>query len=325
MRAYNRQLCMHTMDIGVARPEELPAIVSLWNETFEPVYPLRLEVLQQLCRSRYQDPELLLVARDGGRPVGVIAGKAPEVSWLSPDIGFVSYIVVARAYRKQGIGRALYERLAKRLVERGCRHVCFGGDPAHLLPGVPQEAPPETWTFLRRIGARPSETMHDLLLDLRLPLPPRPGRARLRVAGPAEALAFLDRVFSGRWRADMEEHLAAGGTVLALDVEGRMAGFAGVYLPGQPWIGPSQFWSATLPGPAAGLGPLGLEREVRGQGLGLELVIGAAEWLRDQGSAFVVIDWTNLAAFYGRAGAHVWRTYQRAVAELPTASPVAPA
>lgn len=313
------------MDIGVARPEELPDIVSLWNETFGASYPLRLEVLRQLYRSRYQDPELLLIARDGGRPIGVIAGKVPQVSWLPPDAGFVSYIVVAQAYRGQGIGRALYERLAERLVARGRRYVCFGSDPAHLLPGIPQEAPLETWSFLRRIGARPLETMHDLLLDLRHPLPPRTARGRMRITEPAEALAFLDRVFPGRWRADMEDHLANGGTILALDAEGRMAGFAGVYLPGQPWIGPSQFWSAALPGPAAGLGPLGLDPEVRGQGLGLELVIGAAGWLRDRGSQFAVIDWTNLTAFYGRAGAHVWRTYQRAVAELPAASLAEPA
>jgi hypothetical protein len=45
------------------------------------------------------------------------------------------------------------------------------------------------------------------------------------------------------------------------------------------------------------------------------MVIGALERLRAAGARWTIIDWTDLASFYGRAGAHLWRTYQ--VTELP--------
>ena len=54
---------------------------------------------------------------------------------------------------------------------------------------------------------------------------------------------------------------------------------------------------------------MGLDVSVRGHGLGLGLLCRALEHLRDQGVRRMVIDWTDLPAFYARAGFQVWQSY----------------
>jgi len=296
---------------------DFPMIARIWNAHYGKHYPLESSVLAQLASTPWYDPALAWVAEHNGDVVGAIAGKAPHVSWLPPDLGFLSYLVTAPEVQHRGIGSALYTTLAEALRARGRQWLLVGGDPGHLVPGIPLEASLTTWHFFRSRGATPREVFVDLLLDLRLPLPgTRPEITTLEPVDATHLLPFLTRVFPGRWEADMEQYLQAGGTVLGLWAQGELVGFVAVYVPGQSYRGPSQFWAQALPEPAGGMGPLGLASEARGKGLGIALVRGAAQWLREHGCAFAVIDWTELAAFYGRLGAHLWRAYQSAVLPL---------
>lgn len=73
----------------------------------------------------------------------------------------------------------------------------------------------------------------------------------------------------------------------------------------------------------AGMGPLGVSEAARGRGLGLGLVRAAAVWLAARGATEVIVNWTTLTGFYGRLGARVHRSYQRAEAPLSTAKQAA--
>lgn len=311
------------MELAPATRADLGPLTDLWNAYLGSSHPLRLRLLQQHWDHPHFDSSLAWVIRERGEVLGAIAGKAPEIAWHHQGVGYLSYLMVAPHHRQRGLGKRLLTTLLAALRARGCREVRIGSDPGHLLPGIPTAVPLESWAFLRHHGFHFGAAEHDLHLDLRQPLP-SVGVAPGFTVSPGQAdavLSFLARVFPGRWHEEVAHYLGAGTTLLALtrDDDDVVLGFAAVFTPEQPLIGPSQYWSPALGGAVAGLGPMGIDPSLRGQGQGLALFVAAARWLKEQGAEHLLIDWTTLTDFYGRAGAHVWRSYQRAALRLDAA------
>ncbi len=306
------------MEIRPYEDRDAPAVTGLWNEEFGARYPLTSELLVVRTHTLPDVPLAGWVAIEGGHPTGALLVRLPALPWLPTGVAFATLFVVGRAFRGRGHGRALLETALATLRERGFHTVVFGGGPGHLVPGVPADAPLATWRFLRQAGAVPREVFHDLLVDLSLPLPQPtfPPGVRLEPAPRDAMLAFLAKEFPGAWEVDVATAYDAGATILGLWEDDRLIGFTATHRPGEWPPGPSLFWIAALEGPAGGLGPLGVAAAERKRGLGLAMVLGALRWLHERGVRWVVIDWTELAPFYGRAGAHLWRTYQLASLSL---------
>jgi predicted N-acetyltransferase YhbS len=323
-------------------PKETVLVPGLWNEAWSPHHadanpPYRLD--DDVWRDRlahHHDSALLLGAFEGDRCVGVAYGRAPTATWLAQDVGWSSLVATLPDRQDQGVGTTLVRALADLLRARGCRVLRFGGEANHLLPGIPQEAPAAAWRLARRLGARFGNVEHDLHLDLRAGLPRAPLGSgwRLRDDDPDAAIAFVERAFPGRWAQEVRQYVGAGTTVLTLAPEGsddapapaRAEGFCVVFQGHESMRGPSLTWvppAAHLAkgGGMAGMGPLGVSQQARGQGLGLGLVRASAAWLADRGATGVIVNWTTLTGFYGRLGARVHRSYQRAEASLSSASP----
>ncbi len=310
---------------------DLTALATIWNDApaasgrLGARYPLTLRALAQWWRSPDTDPGLALAARDGdGRLLGAVLARAPQRAWCEASIGHVSLLAVAADVRGRGIGRALWDAALALLAERGRTTVRLGADPDHVLPGVPVDADDATWRFFLRAGAVPGAVEHDVRVDLRSTRLDPAGSDDLRVVDDAAAaLAFVERHFPGRWHDEARCYAEAGVALLTLqDGIGRTLGFAAAFRPTDAYLGPSLTWHDALPGPAGGLGPLGVDPDVRGRGLGLRLVRAGLVWHRDRGAHDVVLNWTTLTPFYGRLGARVWRSYQRVdVAPLADVAP----
>jgi len=289
---------------------DIDEVAALWREC-APELPLEAETLRQrLSRAK----GAFLLAREGGELRGFV--------WLQPPgkaetPGFLSAVAVHPAARRRGLATRLLQRAARDLPPN-CTGLKVGGSAAHLVPGVPLDGDATLRYFLRAQGATFGSVVHDLYLDLRPPLLEISLSADLDVKtnSPDGVLRFLERVFPGRWRESAEQYLNEGNTVLSLERDGKVLGFCCVFQPGATFVGPSLFWRQALTGRVAGLGPIGIDPDLRGRGQGLAFFNAAAGWLQTRGADHLLIDWTDLTGFYGRAGAHVWRSYQYATFPL---------
>jgi GNAT superfamily N-acetyltransferase len=201
------------------------------------------------------------------------------------------------------------------LRESGVRRVILGGSFHHVMPGVPV-ALPGAVAFVEKRGYALGGTVWDVRRDLGVgpALPTVPAEPGV-VFGPCEpgrvaALnAFLETAFPGRWARDVRQFLASGGdpgTVMTLDVDGAIEGFAWLHPPGSSG---ALRWAGFAPEVAA-LGPIGVSEAVRGRGLGLGLLAAGLGWLAAEGARDTVIDWTTLLEFYGRVGFEPWLAYR---------------
>lgn len=308
---------------------------SSWGDSTDPQYPLEDRTWRERM-ARHHQPDLLIGAfpaagTEDGPLVGVAYGRLPSAAWLKSDVGWVSLLAVSEPWQGRGVGSLLLRELLGRLRAGGASHFRFGSEANHLLPGPPQESSVALWRLARRVGARFTAAEHDLRLDLRQPLPPAPLPLGWSVNDddPTGALEFVARTFPGRWAHELELYLNAGATVLTLNKHASpdatnafiVEGFCTLFQGDEELLAPSLYWRTAISSSAgdakvAGMGPLGLSEAARGGGRGLGLVRAGARWLQTRGATDLLINWTTLAPFYGKLGAHLWRTYQRAEGPL---------
>ena len=103
------------MQIETFSEEDEEEVIALWGrcELLRPWNDPKLDIARKLLIQR----ELFLVGKIDGKIVAtVMAGYEGHRGW-------VNYLAVDSAFRKQGLGRTLMEEAERRLVEIGCPKV----------------------------------------------------------------------------------------------------------------------------------------------------------------------------------------------------------
>lgn len=80
------------------------------------------ETMKAFARQLSWDSELIMVAEEDGRVVGIIVGT------IDNHNGYYYRIAVSKAYRRRGIGKALIESLRTRFVLRKVRRIMVNVD-----------------------------------------------------------------------------------------------------------------------------------------------------------------------------------------------------
>lgn len=313
------------------RPEDAAAVAQLWNRAIGTSFPLEEAVLHQLLeRNPSYRREDALIARAHGEPIGFAysglhRSEAPEMEAYRVR-AFLHAVVVDERWRRRGIGRMLAMQALVPARDRGVARIEAGGGMFYLWPGVPAELP-SAMPFCAALGFEPGTESFDLQgnvehLDATEALATLASEG-LRVDAAVEGdrdslLAFLLAEFGGEWWHETGWFLSQGGApsdiLLLRDGDGTILGLARLHTPQTRPIGPPHFWGARRPPSAGGLGPIGIARRLRGQGLGSLLLAVALDRLRTMGLSHVVIDCTSLLGFYGRLGFTPWITYRHAAA-----------
>jgi GNAT superfamily N-acetyltransferase len=311
------------------RPGDAGAVAQLWNRAIGDAFPLPEEVLHQVLeRNPSHRREDALIAWTAGLPIGFAYSglhrtEDPEMA-SHRQRAFLQAVVVDERWRRRGIGRLLTTQVLQPARQRRVARIEAGGGMFYLWPGAPL-ALPAAMPFLAALGFQPGQESFDLHGDTG-GLDATSAQARLAAeglrvdaAGEPDAdllLAFLFDEFGGEWWHETRWFLAQGGApsdvLLMRDRDGAIVGLARIHTPQTRPIGPPHFWSGRRPDNAGGLGPIGIARRLRGQGLGSVLLAVALDRLRQIGLADVVIDCTSLLDFYGRLGFTPWITYRHA-------------
>jgi beta-N-acetylhexosaminidase len=322
-----------TADFVPYTPEQMPALLEIWDAATEG----RLPLSPALWRQRVdEDPLfspadcLILPAEDGALAGFAITRILPE--WeleANPDLrrhqgpGHLMALAVHPRYTRRGIGSRLLAAAEARLRGQGATSITLQGPPNHFVPGLPVAS--DSLPFWERRGYTVDHISADLrrrLDDWESPPPPPAVAAgdfvyRQGHAGEEDAIvAFMARAFPGNWRYTISRYFARGyapeDMTLLVDRNGRIEGFLCTFHPGSAVLGGgSLYYPAMDPVTWGGIGPLGVSPEVRNLKLGLGLVAAGVDYLYNRGVRDCGIDWTTLLAFYGRLGFTVWQEYYK--------------
>jgi predicted N-acetyltransferase YhbS len=328
-------------------PDDEREVVALWQACAGDLYPLRARLWRQITADNpnFQPSDVVIAVADPGergpgspsrlgpivgfgylgRSRGLVRGRR---GWVHE--GWLQLVAVTPGRQREGIGRAIVERLVDEARGEGLERVTVGGGTSYLFPGVPVDllgAQP----FFEALGARFEEKVYDVRADLDGRATGDRERAALAEAGlvvrrmdameDEALLALIDREFGLDWVYDMGwamDHGMAPDDVLLLlpaDAPGgpvasdTMLGFAMLHERGdRPLFGP-RFWEGLLDPPSGGLGPIGVVGRLRGRGMGRALLAAGLDTLHARGVRDCVVDWTTLLDFYGAFGFQPWKAY----------------
>jgi mycothiol synthase len=148
---------MPRMIIRPYRGIDEAALIELWSAAMthdridESVFRTRV-----LLDANF-DPGGLLMAEADGELRGFILSVARQVplflQGLEPELGWITAFGVHPSFRRQGIGRQLFDAALARLAAMGRRRVLISPyTPNYFIPGVDVDAYPGAMTFLAATG-----------------------------------------------------------------------------------------------------------------------------------------------------------------------------
>lgn len=265
--------------IRTATRDDLPQLRALFASSNDAPYDLAA-VAEEKCFGAgiAGEPVVRVIGESAIQAAAVRCGK-----WLR-------LLVVARDARRRGLGTALLNDAAPRVI---------AAEPGnYFTPGVP----------IHDTGARAFLERHRYVgtattwnLEVR-PMPAHEERVkRVTERDKERFLTFVEREFGRIWRFEAAKAFERDvPPAFAAEVDGEIAGFV-VHDVNNRGLG---FF-----------GPTGVARNMRGRGLGRALLLASLADLRAMGFARVVIPWTDALEFYRRSAdavpAHQFATYEK--------------
>ena len=305
---------MHKKDFRTIDPL---ALVPLWNK----FYPSRYAIDEDLFKLNTVDSPLFdwgasVVAYENSHPVAfVVIKRSASRLYRGPDPDTLH--INSLAFVDPEFAIDLLADVKKILRNRGAHQLVFGQDSRHFFPGCPTDAV-ALRNFLMVEGFQETGCAYDLERDLTDYYNParETDKAIYRVLVEDDRkslLTFFEKQFPGRWRHDVLDKVAMEGLshcVFGLIIEGQVQGFALIQNQEQRRPIGGAVWRNDLGENWGSLGPIGIAKEIRGQGFGNRLLGEALDYLKKLGVRRCIIDWTTLREYYEKHGFQVTRSYQ---------------
>ncbi len=201
------------------------ALIELWNATMARDRINAAGFRTRVLLDANFDPHGLLVAEAEGRLRGFVLSLTRRVplflQGLEPDRGWITAFGVHPDWRRQGIGRALFDAALARHGRLGRSRILLSPyTPNYVIPGVDTDNYPEAVAFLRAAGWKTLSTpisMHADLTGFTVPPPIVALEKQLRdqgitvrpVAGSdlPGVMPFIEREFGWDWFRHAQEYL----------------------------------------------------------------------------------------------------------------------
>ena len=297
---------------------EAEKIVNLWNRCFDGDFPLDVRLWHQNvdnCKRTFADASIVAVL--DGHIIGALIGKNPNR---------ISTVFVAPEHRRRGIATELLERAEVAFTGELETTLLVGQDDCHFFPGVPEKAAAADAFFTKHGFMRREAFAADMIRTLddwsRPDSPLQVARTmkqlniELRACTQQLIPSLLEHVeanFSDRWLRDTRDRLVLepdpSEVIVAVQDDSNVVGFCHTYSNRSVVLGPSIAWRSLIGRKYGGLGPIGVAKDFRKIGLGLELLNYSITKVAETGAERMVIDWTELVSFYAKAGFYIWKKY----------------
>ena len=281
--------------IDVLGPSDIEAIAALCRVALGPDSPEEADLDQALFATANERDAPAIVRGDPA--VGVVATVRRQGQ------GYVRLLAVHPDHRRRGLGSVLLAAAEADL--EGCSHAIVGGDaPDYLFAGVSTRLT-EMLCLMEARRYRRAEVNLNMGVDL-TEIEPDPGDAVLATGAVTdEVRAWTDQHWPS-WTDEVMRALAKDRLVITRDGQG-ISGFCA--------------WDVNR---AGWLGPIAVRPGHLGSRIGVPLLLGALNRMRDEGRRHAEISWISPVRFYVRnAGATVSDAYivhRRRIAPRPTES-----
>lgn len=287
-------------------PMECSALLNAWNASFGERLHLSTEVLDySFFRFPQNSREILQ-----GEKYCVLLKKSPTTLR-------VHLILMAEPEKPEKYCSEIFSKISDLGKSLGVKQIVFGGGDHHLFPGVPKVSGHKSFfEFFSPTGPEvvDFEGKLDHLAKLSSSL-----ICQGTVSSPKtpkekdELIQFVAREFNGRWEREIAEDFKLGfeENYWGYYLDNRLAGYMRCYGWKSNYWGPAVYFSGPGKG-TGGVGPIGVDSQLRGQGIGMQLLKSAWDILLKQKCKFVRIDWTTETKFYEKAGLKIVQRYQPA-------------
>ncbi|QEH70464.1 GNAT family N-acetyltransferase [Cellulosilyticum sp. ST5] len=289
-------------------------IVKLFHSCFSTLFPISEEILERTVFESGDycaEASFVICDAEDGKMIGCIATKVSRNQELYPDTGWITLLFIRPEYRRRGLGSTLYEKSQQVFKEKNIHKVFIGQDLHNLFSGIPSPNI-ENENFFRKHHFWLNPDQH---YDLQGDVQQNPTLTRFDVTEfekefyvetmkcgyEEELLSFLEKEFLGRWEYEAQQYLSNQENfdkivVLRKHNTEEIVGYCMLSMNEDKM---------------AGLGPIGIGKEIRGRHVGNYILRQALLQLRTLGAIQCLIDWTVLKDFYGQFGfkpIHVYRS-----------------
>jgi GNAT superfamily N-acetyltransferase len=273
-------------------------IIKYWNQDFFDTFPLDRRLFEQkIINNRFTLFDESFVLFDDDKYLGSIVLKQQV------DTLFISLIHVAKSERLKGYGKKLVKHAMTVMQKRQLKDIIIGRDNDCLFSGLFVNNNELTHKFFLDIGFKKNHDNFNLISGS------RPGNSISRdgyfvrvVSSDAEkeeVLKLIKQNFSERWHEEVSRSLLED--IYILLHRNKIIGFVNTANPKSPVFSNSMNLYLLFKN-LFGMGPLGLDKDYQGQGLGTYLVNVTLKDLFDRGASEVMVDWTGLVDFYKKCG-----------------------
>lgn len=292
-------------------------IVELWNKCchFDPVTIDKFR--QQALYDDNFNPELCWIALDNDVVVGFIMATKRIFPYLErglePERGWINVLFVDKSYRKQGIGKQLYQFTENKLKSLGVKEITLAAySPSYFFSGIDEINYNEASLFFKSLGYTPSDLHYSMgrkLFGFEMSEIVKQKKFEAEEKGykfinfkyeySIELLEFLKNEFGGGWKRNalmsMRNGTAEKVILLVLDNNDKICGFSMSAIDGNP----NRF------------GPIGISKEKRNEGLGSILLQYSFSQLEKRGVYYIFFMTTDEPGkrYYERNGFEVIRTF----------------
>ena len=292
-------------------------VVDLWNRTLHADPIVIGKFRRQALFDENFDPSLCYVALDGEAVIGFCMGMRRKFPYMErgtePDRGWIVALFVDEAWQRQRIGTALMRRAEEDMRAAGAKNITlFAYSPGYFFPGVDGENYPASIPFFEKLGYQAGKKDYSMCKDLH-GYHMSPESLAKKAAAEAkgyrfinftydyalELLEFNKNNFGGGWKRNaliaMQNGTAEDLILLVISPEGKICGFCMRMIDGNP----SRF------------GPIGIDKNMRNDGLGSILLDFAQQEMAKRGIYHMYFVSTDDPGrrYYERKGVKVFRTF----------------